>query len=137
MINPAQTIKIIPSKINDIKEIKEEAIEESIETSQIKKPNLKLIIPDNSNDELEPSTSGSKLSQNTPSNSPLVCVEKNKNKDNEKFFALNKNDDNVIIDEEMFKVTPHFTGDNKTSCESAKDQIENKGLKLVSKKTEL
>ena len=132
MINPAQTIKIIPSKINDIKEIKEEAIEESIETSQIKKPNLKLIIPDNSNDELEPSTSGSKLSQNTPSNSPLVCVEKNKNKDNEKFFALNKNDDNVIIDEEMFKVTPHFTGDNKTSCESAKDQIENKGLKLVS-----
>ena len=66
MLNPAQTIKIVPSKINDIKEIKEEAIEESIETSQLKKPNLKLIIPDNSNDEIEPSTSGSKLSQNTP-----------------------------------------------------------------------
>ena len=132
MINPAQTIKIIPSKINDIKEIKEEAIEESIETSQIKKPNLKLIIPDNSNDEIEPSTSGSKLSQNTPSNSPLVCVEKTKNKDDGKFFSLNKNDDNIIVDEEIFKVTPHFTGDNKTSCESAKDQIENKDLKLPS-----
>ena len=130
MLNPAQTIKIIPSKINDIKEIKEEAIEESIETSQIKKPNLKLIIPDNSNDELEPSTSGSKHSQNTPSNSPLVYIEKNKNKENGKFFSLNKNDDNIIIDEEIFKVTPHFTGDNKTSCESAKDQIENNNLKL-------
>ena len=130
MLNPAQTIKIIPSKINDIKEIKEEAIEESIETSQIKKPNLKLIIPDNSNDELEPSTSGSKHSQNTPSNSPLVYIEKNKNKENGKFFSLNKNDDNIIIDEEIFKVTPHFTGDIKTSCESAKDQIENNNLKL-------
>jgi len=130
LLNPAQTIKIIPSKINDIKEIKEEAIEESIETSQIKKPNLKLIIPDNSNDELEPSTSGSKHSQNTPSNSPLVYIEKNKNKENGKFFSLNKNDDNIIIDEEIFKVTPHFTGDNKTSCESAKDQIENNNLKL-------
>ena len=131
MLNPAQTIKIVPSKINDIKEIKEEAIEESIETSQLKKPNLKLIIPDNSNDELEPSTSGSKLSQNTPtpSNSPLIYIEKNKNKENGKFFSLNKNDDNEILDEEMFKETPHFTGDNKTSCESAKEQNE---LKLPS-----
>ena len=134
MINPAQTIKIIPSKINDIKEIKEEAIEESIETSQLKKPNLKLIIPDNSNDEIEPSTSGSKLSQNTPtpSNSPLIYIEKNKNKENGRFFSLNKNDDNEILDEEMFKETPHFTGDNKTSCESAKEQNEFNNLKLPS-----
>ena len=29
-----------------------------------------------------------------------------------KFFSLNKNDDNIIIDEEIFKETPHFTGDN-------------------------
>ena len=130
LLNPAQTIKIIPSKINDIKEIKEEAIEESIETSQIKKPNLKLIIPDNSNDEMEPSTSGSKLSQNTPSNSPLVYIEKNKNKENGKFFSLNKNDDNIIIDEEIFKETPHFTGDNKASCESAKEDLAN-NLKLL------
>ena len=132
LLNPAQTIKIIPPKINDVKEIKEEAIEESIENSQIKKPNLKVIIPDNSNDDLEPSTSGSKHSQNTPSNSPLVCIEKNKNKENGKFFPLNKNDDNIIVDEEIFKVTPHFTGDNKTSCESAKDQIENNNLKFPS-----
>ena len=131
LLNPAQTIKIIPSKINDIKEIKEEAIEESIETSQIKKPNLKLIIPDNSNDEMEPSTSGSKLSQNTPSNSPLVYIEKNKNKENMKFFSLNKNDDNIIIDEEIFKETPHFTGDNKVSCESAKEDMANNNLKIL------
>ena len=133
LLNPAQTIKIVPSKINEIKEIKEEAIEESIDTSQIKKPNLKLIIPDNSNDELEPSTSGSKLSQNTPSNSPLVFIEKNKNKENGKFFSLNKNDDNILLDEEIFKETPHFTGDNKTSCESAKGQIDN-NLKLENAK---
>ena len=76
LLNPAQTIKIFPSKINEIKEIKEEAIEESIENSQIKKPNLKLIIPDNSNDEIEPSTSGSKHSQNTPSNSPSFTSKK-------------------------------------------------------------
>ena len=121
--------------MNEIKEIKEEAIEESIETSQIKKPNLKLIIPDNSNDEIEPSTSGSKLSQNTPSNSPLVCIEKNKNKENGKFFYLNKNDDNVIVDEELFKETPHFICENKNSSESVKEQIEN-NLKLESEKKE-
>ena len=72
LLNPANTIKIISPRINEIKEIKEEAIEESIEHSQLKKNNLKIIIPDNSNDDIEPSTSGSKLSQYTPSNSPLI-----------------------------------------------------------------
>jgi len=132
LLNPAQTIKILPSKVNDIKEIKEEPVEESIDNCQIKKPNLKLIIPDNSNDEIEPSTSGSKLSQNTPtpSNSPLIFIEKNKNKENGKFFSLNKNDDTEIIDEDILKATPHFTGDNKTSCESAKEQTELNNLRL-------
>ena len=77
------SIKIIPSKINEIKEIKEETIEESIENTQPKKNNLKIIMPKNSNDDLEPSTSGSKLSQNIPSNSPLICIDKNKNKNEE------------------------------------------------------
>jgi hypothetical protein len=80
---------------------------------------------------MEPSTSGSKLSQNTPSNSPLVYIEKNKNKENMKFFSLNKNDDNIIIDEEIFKETPHFTGDNKVSCESAKEDMANNNLKIL------
>ena len=132
MLNPAQTIKILPSKINEIKEIKEEPVEESIDNCQIKKPNLKLIIPDNSNDEIEPSTSGSKLSQNTPtpSNSPLIFIEKNKNKENGKFFSLNKIDDTEIQDEDILKATPHFTGDNKTSCESAQEQTEFNNLRL-------
>ena len=115
IINPANTIKIIPSNIN---EIKEEKFEESVENSQPKKNNLKIIIPDNSNDEMEPSTSGSKLSQNTPSNSPLIFIEKNKSKNEEnKIISLNKDDTNIIKDEDLFKVTPHFP-DNKTSCES-------------------
>ena len=134
LLNPAQTIKIVPSKFN---EIKEEAIEESIENSQIKKPNLKLIIPDNSNDEIEPSTSGSKHSQNTPSNSPLVYIEKSKK--NENFFALNKNDNNLITDEEIMKCTPHFINDNdnnennenQKSYDSAKDcDINSNKLKI-------
>ena len=93
---------------------------------------MKLIIPDNSNDEIEPSTSGSKLSQNTPtpSNSPLIFIEKNKNKENGKFFSLNKNDDTEIADEDILKATPHFTGDNKTSCESAQEQAEFNNLRL-------
>ena len=93
---------------------------------------MKLIIPDNSNDEIEPSTSGSKLSQNTPtpSNSPLIFIEKNKNKENGKFFSLNKNDDTEIQDEDILKATPHFTGDNKTSCESAQEQTEFNNLRL-------
>lgn len=90
---------------------------------QTKKNNLKIIIPDNSNDDLEPSTSGSKLSQNTPSNSPLINIEKNKIKNEEKkIISLNKNDTNIIEDEELFKVTPHFLNDNMTSCESLKEQ---------------
>ena len=93
---------------------------------------MKLIIPDNSNDEIEPSTSGSKLSQNTPtpSNSPLIFIEKNKYKENGKFFSLNKNDDTEITDEDILKATPHFTGDNKTSCESAQEQTEFNNLRL-------
>ena len=40
-------------------------------------------MPKNSNDDLESSTNGSKLSQNIPSNSPLICIDKNKNKNEE------------------------------------------------------
>ena len=64
----------------------------------------------------------------------MVCIEKNKNRENGQFFCLNKNDDNIVEDEEIFKVTPHFTGDNKASCESVKDQIENNVLKLENEK---
>ena len=78
LLNPANTIKIVPSKIKEIKEIKEETIEESVDHSQMKKNNLKIIIPDNSNEDIEPSTSGSKISQNTPSNSPLTNIGINK-----------------------------------------------------------
>jgi hypothetical protein len=66
---------------------------------------------------MEPSTSGSKLSQNTPSNSQLTNIEKNKNKKN----LFNKDDKNIIEDEELLKVTPHFINDNKVSCESLKE----------------
>ena len=38
LLNPAKTIKIIPSKIN---EIKEEAVEESLDPSQLKKKYFK------------------------------------------------------------------------------------------------
>ena len=78
LLNPSNTIKNIPPAFS---EIKEEAFEESLEHLQVKKTNLKIIIPDKSNDELEPSTSGSsnvKLSPSTPS--PLICLEKNKYK---------------------------------------------------------
>ena len=122
IINPTNTIKIIPSTVNEIKEIKEETIEESIENSQPNKINLKIIIPDNSNDDIEPSTSGSKLSQNTPLNSPLIRIDKNINKNEEKkIICLNKVDPNIIEDEELFKVTPHFLNDNKVSSESLKE----------------
>lgn len=114
LLNPRNTIKIIPEK--EIKVIKEETVEESMENTQLKKNNLKLIISDNSNDEIEPSTSGSKISQNTPSNSPLIYIEKNKNKTKNNSF--NKNDKKPIKNEELFKVTPHFTNVNN------KDQIQ-------------
>lgn len=121
LLNPANTTKIVASKKNEIKEIIEEAIEESIEQSQLKKNNLKIIIPDNSNDDMEPSTSGSKLSQNTPSSSPLIIDKNIKKVEDKNFISLNKNDKNIIKDEELFKVTPHFLNDNKTSCESLKE----------------
>ena len=107
-----------------IREIKEETIEESLEHSQmpqIKNNNLKIIIPDSSNDELEPSIKGSKIFPNTPSNTPLLFLENNKNKEESKIIVLNKNDKNIVNDEELFKVTPHFINDNKASCESVKE----------------
>ena len=79
------------------------------------------MIPDNSNDDIEPSTSGSKLSQYTPSNSPLIINKTIKKNEGNKIISLNKNDTNIIKDEELFKVTPHFLNDNKTSCESLKE----------------
>ena len=91
-----------------INEIKEESIEESLECSQIKKTNLQIIVPpDNSNDENEHSTSGSsnaKISNITPSNSPLICT-------NIKIFSFNNNEKKNIIskdDENIFKMTPNF-----------------------------
>ena len=120
LINPSNTIKIIPNEINVIKE---EAFEESIEQFQLKKNNLKIIIPDKSNDELEPSTSGSsnvKLSPNTLS--PLMCagVDKNKfnlypNKKNENIINENKDKDKEKEkDEEKYKITAHFIKDDNS-----------------------
>ena len=43
LINPSNTIKVVPPEFN---EIKEEAFEESVENIQVKKNNLKIIIPD-------------------------------------------------------------------------------------------
>ena len=119
LLNPRNTVKIVPSNINEIKAIKEETIEESVEHTQQKKNNLKIFISDNSNDEIEPSTSGSKVSQNTPSNSPLIYIEKNNNNGN-KNFSLNKRDKKKIENEEILKVTPHFISENKVSCEIGK-----------------
>ena len=56
------------------------------------------------------------MSQNTPSNSPLIYIEKNKNKN-----LFNKDDKNTIEDEELLKATPHFINDNRVSCESLKE----------------
>jgi len=126
LLNPSYTIKIQSSRVNELNDIKKEIIKDSLEQSNIpplKKNNLKIIIQDNSNDELEPSTSGSKISQYTPSNSPLVYLEKNNKKEENNFILLNKNDRNIINDEELFKVTPHFINDNKVSIESAKKDI--------------
>lgn len=126
LLNPSYTIKIQSSRVNELNDIKKEIIKDSLEQSNIpplKRNNLKIIIQDNSNDELEPSTSGSKISQYTPSNSPLVYLEKNNKKEENNFILLNKNDKNIINDEELFKVTPHFINDNKVSIESAKKDI--------------
>ena len=110
--------------MDEIREIKEETIEESLEHSQIpqiKNNNLKIIIPDSSNDELNPSINASKFSQNTPSNTPLLFIENNKKIEENKIIVLSKNDKNIVNDEELFKVTPHFINDNKVSCESVKE----------------
>ena len=127
LLNPSYTIKIHSSRVNEFNDKNKEIIKDSLEQSNIpplKRNNLKIIIQDNSNDELEPSTSGSKISQNTPSNSPLVYLEKNNKKEENNFILLNKNDKNIIKDEELFKVTPHFINDNRVSIESAKKDIQ-------------
>ena len=127
LLNPSYTIKIHSSRVNELNGNKKEIIKNCLEQSNIpplKRNNLKIIIQDNSNDELEPSTSGSKISQNTPSNSPLVYLEKNNKKEENNFILLNKNDKNIINDEELFKVTPHFINDNRVSIESAKKDIQ-------------
>jgi hypothetical protein len=119
-LNPSNTIKIVPNEINVIKE---EAFEESIEQFQLKKNNLKIIIPERSNDELEPSTSGSsnvKLSPNNPS--PLIDVEKNKNNiypniNIEKLFNKDNN-------EEDYKNTAHFVYE-ENSCKSSSKENKN------------
>jgi hypothetical protein len=126
LLNPSYTIKINSSRINELNDKKKEINKDSLDQSNIpilKRNNLKIIIQDNSNDELEPSTSGSKISQYTPSNSPLIYLEKNNKKEENNFILLNKNDKNIISDEELFKVTPHFINDNKVSIESAKKDI--------------
>lgn len=126
LLNPSFTIKIHSSRVNELNGIKKEIIKNSLEQPdipQLKRNNLKIIIRDNSNDELEPSTSGSKISQYTPSNSPLIYLEKNNKKEDNNFIFLNKNDKNTVSDEELFKVTPHFINDNKISIESAKKDI--------------
>ena len=113
LLNPSNTIKMIPNVIN---EIKEEAFEESVEQFQPKKTNLKIIIPEKSNDELEPSTSGSsnvKLSPNKPP-SPLICAEKNK------FNLFPDNNDvssniNKDKEEDKYKVTAHFLNEENNS----------------------
>ena len=118
LINPSNTIKIIPNEINVIKE---EAFEESIEQFQLKKNNLKIIIPDKSNDELEPSTSGSsnvKLSPNTLSPLMGAGVDKNKfnlypNKKNENIINENKEKEKEK-DEEKYKITAHFIKDDNS-----------------------
>ena len=111
LINSSNIIKIIPPEIN---EIKEEAFEESLEQFQTKKNNLKIIIPDKSNEELEPSTSGSnmKLSPNSPS--PLIESEKNK------INLADKIQKNIYNygDEEKYKITAHFTNEENSSKEN-------------------
>ena len=123
LINPSNTIKIVSPEFN---EIKEEAFEESVENLQVKKNNLKIIIPDKSNDELEPSTSGSsnvKLSPTTPS--PLIYPENNKFK----IYPENKpKTPNTNKDEDTYKITAHFVYEEDNNNKS----IKNKTLKRPS-----
>ena len=123
LINPSNTIKVVPPEFN---EIKEEAFEESVENIQVKKNNLKIIIPDKSNDELEPSTSGSsnvKLSPTTPP--PLIYPENNKFK----IYPENKpKTSNTNKDEDTYKITAHFVNEEDNNNKS----IKNKSLKRPS-----
>ena len=119
LLNPSNTIKIIPQEFN---EIKEEAFEESLENLQTKKNNLKIIIPDKSNEELEPSTSGSsnvKLSPNTLS--PLI----NSNKNSSNLHSENKNisfKNKKEKEKEEYKITAHFINEdhNNSSIKEGK-----------------
>ena len=60
----------------------------------------------------------------------MVNIEKNKK--NTQYFALDKNNNNIINDEEIMKCTPHFTNENenKTLYESVKDEVDLKNLKI-------
>ena len=117
LLNPSNTIKIIPNVIN---EIKEEAFEESVEQFPLKKTNLKIIIPEKSNDELEPSTSGSsnvKLSPNKPT-SPLTCIEKNKFNLYPENCEITSNiykDKDKDKEEDKYKVTAHFVNEENNN----------------------
>ena len=122
LLNPSNTIKNIPPVFS---EIKEEAFEESVEHLQVKKTNLKIIIPDKSNDELEPSTSGSsnvKLSPSTPS--PLIFVEKNK-------FKIYPRNNKIIShkdkcknkEEDTGKITARFANEEKKNNSSKDNKI--------------
>ena len=122
LLNPSNTIKNIPPAFS---EIKEEAFEESLEHLQVKKTNLKIIIPDKSNDELEPSTSGSsnvKLSPSTPS--PLICLEKNKYKiypGNNKITSHKDKFKNK--EEDAGKITARFANEGKKNNSSKDNKI--------------
>ena len=125
LLNPSNTIKIISNVIN---EIKEEVFEESVDQFQLKKTNLKIIIPEKSNDELESSTSGSsnvKLSPNKPP-SPLINLGKNK-------FSLyleNKEVQSNIYkykdkEEDKYKIAGHFVNEENANLSFK----ENKNIK--------
>ena len=122
LLNPSNTIKnILPV----FSEIKEEAFEESLEHLQVKKTNLKIIIPDKSNDELEPSTSGSSNAKLSPSNpSPLICAEKNKfkiYKENNKLIPLKEKYKRK--EEDAGKVTARFSNEEKKNNSSKDNKI--------------
>jgi hypothetical protein len=121
LINPSSTLNIRPSGIN---EIKEEDIEESEEHIQIKRNSLKIIIPDKSNDELEPSTRGSsnvKISPNNPSR--LIFTEKKKYDLYPKYKSTSnkKNKNEQLKEEEKYKITAHFTNEQNSKY-SSKDK---------------
>ena len=136
LINPSSTLNIRPSGIN---EIKEEDIEESEEHIQLKKNNLKIVIPDKSNDELEPSTSGSsnvKLSPNTPPT--LICTDKKKYdlypkyKSTPNYKKMKKNEQ--LKEEEKYKITAHFTNEENCNHSSKeKNRIRRPSTPIISR----